>query len=70
MRIQVGDQFACCPYCGGLEFQPPPDAEELLELECAACGGHASRKIVLERLGDEAMERARASLEQLKKDRR
>jgi len=42
---------AKCPYCGSGKFFPQHDAaDEPIEVVCAACGGHASRKILLEGL--------------------
>jgi len=42
---------ANCPYCGSGEFLPQNDAaSEPIEVVCAACGGHASRKILQEGL--------------------
>src|SRR5947207_12642696 len=46
---------AKCPYCGSSEFLPQNDAaNEPIEVVCAACGGHASRQILLEWLTENA----------------
>jgi hypothetical protein len=68
MKLRVGDLFAQCPYCGGDEFLSPEG--ENRELVCANCDGHASRQVILERLGDAAAARARESLVRLKEQRR
>ena len=46
---------AKCPYCGSSEFLPQNDAaNEPIEVVCAACGGYASRQILLEWLTENA----------------
>lgn len=58
MQFKLGDRFARCPYCGGTEFVAPEGpATPSRELACAQCGGFASRKLVLEHLRDEAIDR-------------
>ena len=53
MRVSVGERYARCPYCGGIEFmEDKSSAGPPLELICARCGGFASRKILLERAAD------------------
>lgn len=69
MKLRVGNLFAECPYCGSTEFLPAED-EDSRELNCAQCGGYASRQVVLERVGDAATELARAGLARLKNERR
>jgi hypothetical protein len=56
MRVGVGDKYAKCPYCGSAEFvaEDVDAAAPPRELECARCGGYASRKLLLERVGEEA----------------
>jgi transcription initiation factor TFIIIB Brf1 subunit/transcription initiation factor TFIIB len=56
MKVSVGDQCAKCPYCGGTEFLPSDDsAAPPHELVCAQCGGYASRKLLIDRMADEAI---------------
>jgi hypothetical protein len=52
MRVQVEDQYAKCPYCGSVDFASEGDnaAAPPQELVCARCGGHASRKLLLDAL--------------------
>jgi hypothetical protein len=60
MRLGVGDQYAKCPYCGSVDFVPEePGAPAPPELQCAECGGYASRKVLLERSGEDAIESRR-----------
>lgn len=68
MKLQVGDLFAECPYCGGTEFVARD--EDGPELICAQCDGRASRQVVLERVGDTAAAQARAGLARLKDEAR
>lgn len=68
MKLRVGELYAQCPYCGSTDFLPH-DAKGR-ELVCAACEGHASRQVLLDRLGDSAAELARASLSRLAEERR
>ena len=58
MRFKLGDRFARCPYCEGTEFMAPEGSgTPPRELACAQCGGFVSRKLVLEHLRDEAIDR-------------
>jgi hypothetical protein len=68
MKLRVGELYAQCPYCGNTDFLPH-DADGR-EVVCAACEGHASRLVLLERLGDSAAELARISLSRLAEERR
>lgn len=70
MKVSVGNYAVKCPYCGNTDFAPSdgPLAEQQ-ELVCAQCGGYASRKILLERVGDEAALDARRARDRLKKER-
>jgi hypothetical protein len=68
MKLRLGDLFAQCPYCGNDEFLPLEG--ENRELVCANCDGHASRQVILERVGDAAAARARESLVRLNAERR
>jgi hypothetical protein len=68
MKLRVGDLFAQCPYCGSAEFAEPADEDR--DLVCAACGGHASRQVVLDHLGDHASALARDTLARLRQQQR
>lgn len=54
MRITVGSCYACCPYCGATDFVDDDERRVPSELACARCGGHASRKVVVDMARDQA----------------
>jgi hypothetical protein len=68
MKLGIGDLYAECPYCGSTEFAA--HEEQSRELMCIQCEGYASRRLLLERLGDAAAMQARASLDRLKEELR
>ncbi len=71
MRVTVGDNYATCPYCGSVDFaaDEPGAPAPPQELQCAQCGGFASRKLLLDRIGEEAMLQAKESIARLKSGR-
>lgn len=70
MKVQIGNYFAKCPYCSSEDFVPDARGEsEPIELTCASCGGAASRRLLLEGIGDEAAAAGRESLERMKSAR-
>lgn len=54
MKVRLGDYYAKCPYCGSTDFLGGDDAASA-ELACARCGGYASRRLLLDRIADEAI---------------
>lgn len=67
MKVRVEDCYARCPYCGSMDFLEGDDSGAgPQELECERCGGYASRKLLLDRIGDEAIAQSKESLARLK----
>ena len=68
MDVRVGDIWAKCPECRGIEFspleEPQPDGNQ--KLRCRICGMLTSRAELLVQIGDEASRQATDSLERLK----
>ena len=67
LKARLGNLFAKCPYCQTTDFLPAGDGDK--ELVCAQCGGYASRRVILERLAEEAAELGELTLARLKKER-
>ena len=56
MDFKVGDLWAKCLECGGVEFRPldKPQADGNQKLACRICGTQTSRRALLAQIGDEA----------------
>lgn len=68
MDVKVGDIWAKCLECGGVEFRPldEPQADGNQRLACKICGTRTSRSALLNQIGDEASKQAADSLQRLK----
>jgi hypothetical protein len=64
MEFKVGDIWAKCLECGGMQFrpleEPQPDGNQ--KLACRICGTQTSRNALLAQAGDKASKQAGESL--------
>ena len=72
MIIGIGDITAHCDACGGTEFDVlSPGALRLTsELRCKGCGAKCKYLALLDQIGEEAMRRANAAIDELKKKKK
>jgi DNA-directed RNA polymerase subunit RPC12/RpoP len=69
MIIRIGDITAACPQCGGTEFESFSAGPLRLasELKCSACGAKVKYLLLLDQIGEEAMQRANKAIDELKR---
>ena len=67
MDVRMGDLWAKCPECRGIEFnpleEPQPDGNQ--KIRCKICGTATTRAELLVQIGDEASRLASDGLERL-----
>jgi hypothetical protein len=69
MILRIHDIVAVCPNCGANEFEQMTTGPLRLpsELKCSACGARTRYLTLLDQIGEEAIRRANAAIDNLKK---
>lgn len=69
MIVNIRDIAAWCVRCDGGEFVPLQAGQLRLssELKCSSCGTRYTYLQLLDQIGEEAMRRANAAMDELKK---
>ena len=69
MLIYIGDIAAACLRCGGTDFDSLSEGPLRLatELKCTGCGEKVKYLVLLDQIGEEAMQRANRAIDELKR---